>query len=67
MRATFWGMRTLEWAMQLRLTEPTTAAWYRKSMLLAKDLTPPSQAEHQIVDLEHIDLSMRGRELSSAR
>jgi eukaryotic-like serine/threonine-protein kinase len=37
----------------LRLTEPTTAAvWYRKSMLLAKDLTPPSQAEHAIVDLE---------------
>jgi serine/threonine protein kinase len=37
----------------LRLTEPTTAAaWYRKSMLLAKELTPPSEAEHAIVDLE---------------
>ena len=36
-----------------RLTQPEMAGeWYRKSILLAKELTPPSEAEHRIATLE---------------
>jgi hypothetical protein len=36
-----------------RLTQPVMAGeWYRKSILLAKELTPPSEAEHRIATLE---------------
>lgn len=53
----------------LRFTHPATAAaWYRKSILFAKELTPPSDAEHQIAtDEESLAAVFRRKEQAAER
>lgn len=43
------GFAYFDMGNAFRLTQPATAAaWYRKSILLAKELSPPSEAKHHI-------------------